>query len=108
MGFFQFKDGKDSDALREFTTASELDNKDYVALFAKIMVSPAAKSNAPEDREATHQGLLKVVELKPDFAPAYVELAKIAILRRQLDIALAVSRKAEQLEPFRSGYHVLS
>jgi tetratricopeptide (TPR) repeat protein len=108
MGFLQFNDGMDSAAIKEFTTASELDNKNYVALFAKIMASPAAKSSAPEDRDATHQGLLKVLDLKPDFAPAYVELAKLAILRGQLDLALSVSRKAEQLEPFRSGYHVLS
>ena len=49
-----------------------------------------------------------MLRLKPDFAPAYVELAKLAVAKSQLNQALTFSRKAEQIEPFRSGYHVLT
>jgi tetratricopeptide (TPR) repeat protein len=107
-GFLLFNDGKDDEAIKEFSTAVDLDTKNYVALFAKIMTSPASRSGVSQNRQATFDGLNKVLELKPDFAPAYVELAKLAISQGQLDSALGLSRKAEQLEPFRSGYHVLS
>lgn len=107
-GFLQFNEGKDDDAIKEFSAAVQLDPKNYIALFAQIMTSPAARSNDPKDRDATYHGLESVLDLKPDFAPAYVELAKIAVAKGQMPLALGLSRKAEQLEPFRSGYHVLS
>jgi tetratricopeptide (TPR) repeat protein len=107
-GFLQFNEGKDDEALKEFSAAVDLDSKDYIALFAKIMTSPASRSNDPKDHDATYHGLESVLDLKPDFAPAYVELAKIAVSKGQMPLALGLSRKAEQLEPFRSGYHLLS
>jgi len=107
-GFLQFNEGKDDEAVKEFSAAVSLDPKNYIALFAQIMTSPAARSNDPKDRDATYHGLESVLDLKPDFAPAYVELAKIAVAKGQMPLALGLSRKAEQLEPFRSGYHVLS
>ncbi len=108
VGFFLFNEGKDDEALKEFSTAIELDKNDYVALFARTMASPIARSSAAEDQEATFQSLKHVAELKPDFAPAYIELAKLVARRGELDLALALSRRAEELEPFRSGYHVLT
>jgi hypothetical protein len=107
-GFLQFNEGKDDEAVKEFSAAVSLDPKNYIALFAQIMTSPAARSNDPKDRDATYHGLEGVLDWKPDFAPAYVELAKIAVAKGQMPLALGLSRKAEQLEPFRSGYHVLS
>lgn len=107
-GFLQFNEGKDDDAVKEFSAAVSLDPRNYIALFAQIMTSPAARSNDPKDRDATYHGLESVLDLKSDFAPAYVELAKIAAAKDQMPLALGLSRKAEQLEPFRSGYHVLS
>ncbi len=107
-GFLQFNEGKDDDATKEFSSAVSLDAKNYIALFAEIMTSPTALSNDPKDQDATYHGLEHVLDLKPDFAPAYVELAKIAVAKGQMPLALGLSRKAEQLEPFRSGYHVLS
>ena len=106
-GFLLFNEGHDEDALKEFTTAAQLDSKNYIALFAKTMISAAAQSNVSENDHRTYDGLNQVVELKPDFAPAYVELSKQEVRAGQLSTALAVCRRAEQLEPFRSGYHVL-
>jgi tetratricopeptide (TPR) repeat protein len=107
-GFLLFNEGHDEEALKEFTTATQLDDKNYIALFARTMISPASMSNAVQDQQQTYDELNQVLALKPDFAPAYIELAKQAVRKGQLTNALGMSKKAEQLEPFRSGYHVLS
>ncbi len=106
LGFALFDGGKDEEALREFSQAVELDPKDYLALFAKTMTSPVSRSGVPADQAAFKQALLKVVELNPRFAPAYVELAKLDLAGGDSDGALQMARTAEGLEPFRSGYHV--
>jgi len=100
-GFLLYNEGHDQDALREFSTSVELDNRNYVALFAKIMVSPS------NDPQILYGQLNQVIDLKPDFAPAYIELARINFSKGDLRLALALSRKAEQIEPFRAGYRVL-
>ncbi len=107
-GFLLFNEGHDEEALKEFTTATQLDGKNYIAWFARTMISPAATSASPKDQQETYEALNHVLSLKLDFAPAYVELAKLAIRRGQPDTALALCKKAEQLEPYRSGYRVLS
>jgi tetratricopeptide (TPR) repeat protein len=104
-GFLLFNEGHDQDALKEFSTAAELDNKNYVALFAKAMIEKSSSSN---NQQALYDQLNQVIDLKPDFAPAYIELAKINLSRGDLRLALAITRKAEQIEPFRAGYRVLS
>lgn len=106
--FLQFNDGKDDEAIKEFSTAVDLDPKNYIALFAKTMSSTNPQSGAVADLDARSQVLEHVLDMKPDFAPAYVELAKIYVEKGNLQLALGLSRKAEQLEPFRAGYHVLS
>jgi hypothetical protein len=108
MGFLEFNEGKDADALKEFTQATELDGKNYVALFAKIMASPLAKSIDPQDQQLMYGKLNEVIGLKPDFAPAYIELAKLKLAQGELAVALGLSRKAVQLEPLRSGYRLMT
>jgi tetratricopeptide (TPR) repeat protein len=103
-----FNEGHDDEALKEFTTATQLDGKNYIAWFARTMISPASRSASAQDQQETYEALNHVLSLKLDFAPAYVELAKLAIRRGQSDTALALSKRAEQLEPYRSGYRVLS
>jgi tetratricopeptide (TPR) repeat protein len=106
LGFALFNEGKDEDALREFSQAVELDAKDYLALFAKTMMSPVARSEVPADQGSFKEALQKVVTLNPRFAPAYVELAKLDLARGEPDAALQMAKTAVGLEPFRSGYHV--
>lgn len=108
MGFLRFVDGKDSDATTEFSKAYELDNNLYLSLFAKTMLSPTAASNATADQNTLRENLSTVLKLNPKFAPAYVELARLAVRRNDLRTALALSRKAEELEPSRAGYHLMS
>ena len=108
MGFVDFGEAKDTDALNEFTQASNLNPNLSLSLFAKTMMSSLAKSSDPTDENAFHDAMINVLKLNPQFAPAYVQLAKLDVRRDDLQSALAVSRKAEQLEPMRAGYHVLS
>jgi hypothetical protein len=50
----------------------------------------------------------RVLQLNPNFAPAYVALAKLALRENDLNSALPISRKAEELEPSLAGYHLLT
>jgi Tfp pilus assembly protein PilF len=108
IGFLYFADGKDSDAVREFTAALDLDPTRYLSLFFKTMLSSAAPSEVAADQAALRAALTQVLQLNPQFAPAYVELAKLDVRQGQLTDALTAARRAEQLEPSRAGYHILS
>lgn len=108
MGFVDFGQGKDADALNEFTQAANLNRNLPLSLFAKAMMSPIATSSDPAAEARFEDALAKVLQLNPQFAPAYVQLAKLALRRGDPQSALGVARKAEQLEPMRAGYHILS
>lgn len=108
MGFVDFQGGKDEEAVREFSQALDLDQKMYRCLFAKTMLSPLAHSTLPGDQQAYRLELLKVVEGDPQFAPAYVELAKLYVAQGDPAKALGLALKAEKLEPWRAGYHLLT
>jgi Tfp pilus assembly protein PilF len=107
MGFLDFADGKDGDAAREFAQAYDLDGRLYLSLFYQTMLAPLTHSDAPADEARLRDALLKTLQVNPGFAPAYVELARLALREDNLTNALAVARKAEQLEPSRAGYHLL-
>jgi tetratricopeptide (TPR) repeat protein len=107
-GFLLFADGKDADAAQEFSQADSLDGTLYLSLFAKTMLSPIASSNAPADETAFGNALLKVTSLNPQFAPAFVQLARLAVRQNDLQTAFALTRRAEELEPTRAEYHLLT
>jgi len=108
MGFLDFSDGKDAEAAREFSEAYASDGTLFLSLFYKTMLSPAATSNAADDMNAFGAALQRVLQLNPDFAPAYVQLARLALREKDLPSALTAARKAEELEPSRAGYHLLT
>jgi tetratricopeptide (TPR) repeat protein len=108
MGFLDFSDGKDGEAATEFAQAFALNGVLYLSLFGKTMLSPMATSNNVGDINAFGSALGKVLQLNPDFAPAYVQLARLALRENDLPSALAVARRAEDLEPSRAGYHLLT
>jgi tetratricopeptide (TPR) repeat protein len=108
MGFLDFRDGKDEEAGREFSQAYELDNSLYLSLFYMTMLSGVTRSDKPADQASLHDALLKTLDLNRQFAPAYVELALLDIRQDKYSDALGVARRAEQLEPARAGYHLLS
>ena len=52
--------------------------------------------------------LLVTLSANPQFAPAYVELAKLFVAQGDNTQALKLAQKAEKLEPWRAGYHLLA
>ena len=106
MGFCQFADGKNAEALNEFSQAYALDGTLYLSLFAKTMLSPMASSDKPTDQIAFYDALLKVLDLNGQFAPAYVQLARLRLRQNDAKMAFALSRRAEALEPSRAAYHL--
>ena len=108
MGFVNLQEGKDAEAGREFSQAVELDSQLYRSLFAKTMLSPLSRATAQADREIFRAELMKVVNIDPQFAAAFVELAKLSVAQTEMPKALALARTAERLEPSRAGYHLLT
>ncbi len=108
MGFLDFDEGKEAEAASEFAQAYALDSHRYLALFAKTMVSPLPASRTVSDMNTFGATMGKVLQENPHFAPAYVQLARLAMLENDLDSALLMSRKAEESEPSLAGYHTLS
>jgi Tfp pilus assembly protein PilF len=108
MGFLLFAEGKDAQAMDEFSRAYALDGTLYLSLFAKTMLSTKPLSDVPADQNALHDDLLKILALNPQFAPAYIQLAELSLRQGDPKTAFGLSRKAEQLEPWRAGYHLLT
>jgi Tfp pilus assembly protein PilF len=108
MAFLDFAEGKDDDAIREFNQAVALDPKLYLSLFSQTMLSPIARSAGTSDQSELERALNKVLEQNPQFAPAFVQLARLYVRQGNLEKAYGMARKAEELEPTRAGYHLLS
>ncbi len=107
MGFLNFDEGKDEEALREYRLALELDSARYLSLFAETMLSAQAKSGSPTDQAAFESSLFRVLQLNSQFAPAYVELSFLYARQGGLKKAIAAASKAAQLQPSRAGYELL-
>jgi tetratricopeptide (TPR) repeat protein len=105
-GFVLFEEGKTADASDEFSKAFALNSTLYLSLFAKTMLSPIATSDAPADERALRTALMVVLQVDPQFAPAYIQLGRLALRVGNLNEALRLSLKAEELEPWRAGYHI--
>jgi len=104
--FIYFRDGQDEAAVREFSRACELDKTLYLSQYFEAMMT--AKRQTPEQRDALRSELLQITQINPQFAPAFVQLAMLDLADGQHAKALPSSRKAEELEPSRAGYHLLS
>lgn len=108
MGYAQFYQGQDAAAGDQFNQAYSLDGSLYLSLYAKTMLSPIARSNSAADQAQYASALQKVVQLNPQFAPAYVQLALLAVRQNNLPAALKFSQRAETLAPGRAEYHLLT
>jgi tetratricopeptide (TPR) repeat protein len=108
LGWLLFSDARDTEALNEFSQAFALDRNLYLSLFAKTMLSSGENSESVADLEATGSALKQVLNLNPQCASAWVQLARVDLQRGDIADALIASRKAEQYEPSRAGYHLQS
>lgn len=107
QGYLLFAQGQDARAKDEFSQAYALDGTLYLSLFAKTMLTYTDPST-PADEAALHEALLQVVKINPQFAPAFVQLAKCSLRQNNLPLAYGESRRAEELEPWRAGYHLMT
>src|SRR5262249_22286461 len=77
MGLLDFADGKDQDAVHEFDQAFQLDGKLYLSAYYRAMLSPAAHSDLAADQAGFHDAMVKVLDLNPQFAPAFIQRARL-------------------------------
>ena len=108
LGFLDFAEGNDEEARAEWHTAFSLDPTLYRSLYAETMSGPPIRQQTSEQLAATLLALQHVIQLNRRFAPAYIEVAMLSLRQGNLDRALGASRQAEFLEPWRSGYHLLT
>jgi tetratricopeptide (TPR) repeat protein len=108
MGFVRFAEGKDAEAVTEFSQAYAADNTLYLSLFARTMLSPLPTSDSIADMNTFGQLMGKILQINPQFAPAYVQLARLAIREDDLKSALTMAQRAEDLQPSLAGYHLMS
>jgi|HubBroStandDraft_2_1064218.scaffolds.fasta_scaffold15393_3 Tfp pilus assembly protein PilF len=105
QGFLYLYDGKDAEALKEFTEALAKDKSLYLSQFFKTMMSSQATSDARADQSIFRQGLTDTLNLNLQFAPAFIQLSWLAVRQNDLKTALNYATRAEALEPSRAGYH---
>lgn len=108
QGYIYFHDGDDNAAEKEFTRAFALDPRLYLSLFAKTMLSPAVNLATAADQKAFHDAMEQVAAINLEFAPVYVQMARLAVRQGDLKRAYGLSRRAEELEPGRAGYHLMT
>ena len=112
LGFLDFDAGQDGDAEAQWKQAIALDPSLPRSIFALTMTSPV--SGAPfvhqsaDQLRATQLTLQHVSQLAPRFAPVYTELALLEWQSGHIQQAYKDARQAEDLEPWRAGYHVLT
>ena len=107
LGFLDFDEGKDDEAVREFQVAVETDKNRYLSLFAKTMLSPMAHSDSPSDQSDFENALFRVLQGNSQFAPAYIQLGLLYAKQGDLKKATAAANKAAQLQPSRAGYELM-
>jgi tetratricopeptide (TPR) repeat protein len=112
LGFLNFDQGKDDDAQKEWKQAVALDPSLPRSLFALTMTAPFSGSafldQSPQKLGAIQIELQHITQLAPKFAPPYAELALIEWKLGELQQAYKDGSQAETLEPWRSGYHLLT
>jgi len=108
QGFLDLYEGRSTEAVNEFIEAANFDKSLYLSLFAKTMLSPEAKSDIAPDQPVFRQGLTDTLNLNLQFAPAFIQLARLAVRQNDLKSAFNYAQRAEKLEPSRAGYHLLT
>ena len=108
LGFLEFREGKDAEAVKEWQQAVDLDPTRARSVFALAMAGTPLRAMSPQQLQAMQGTLEHVIELSPEFAPAYVEMGLVDWRLGRMTKAYNDVRKAEQLEPWRAGYHVLA
>ncbi len=108
LGFLLFEAGQDDAARKEWEQAVALDPSLPRSQFALAMSGTPLAQQTPEQLRATQVSLRHIAGLAPSFGPVYVELALIEWREGAMQLAYQDAHKAEQLDPWRAGYRVLT
>ena len=108
LGFLDYADGKDKEASADFAKAVELDPSRFLSRFYKATLAfYSVPSPSPDDMKALRTAMYGVLATNNAFAPANVQLALVMARVGDLQGAFAMAQRAEALEPYRAGYHLL-
>jgi tetratricopeptide (TPR) repeat protein len=107
MGFLHFQAEDYDEAAECFEKAVQLDSRSYLAQYYFAMLK-AREFQGKGNLSPVEGSLRRAIELNSQFAPAYANLAGL-FLRQQKnpEEALALARRAVQLEPGAAGYQVI-
>jgi tetratricopeptide (TPR) repeat protein len=108
LGFLEFREGKDAEAVKEWQQAVDLDPARARSVFALAMSGTPISAMPLQQLQAMQGALQHVIDLSPEFAPAYVEMGLVDWRLGQMTKAYHDVQKAEHLEPWRAGYHILA
>lgn len=103
MGFLLFHEGKDTEAALYFQKALAKNPKAYLSAYYHAMLT-LGQSESVADARALDGKLGEVLEMNPQFAPAFVALSLVKVRLGDLPLARGLAVRATQLEPGRSGY----
>ena len=79
----------------------------YLAAYYRALISPAAMSSGAADRNSFRAAMNEVLKRNPEFAPAYVQLARSYFEEGLFDRAFAEALNAQRATPDRAGYFTL-
>jgi tetratricopeptide (TPR) repeat protein len=108
LGFIELRQKNLTEARKWFAEAVKLDSRSHLANYYHAMLTEQEGQDKQHWEEA-EASLRRAMELNNQFAPAYGALASVmGRLGKDLTSALAIARRAIQLEPGVQGYHLVA
>ncbi|MES2394277.1 MAG: hypothetical protein V4555_21780 [Acidobacteriota bacterium] len=110
LAYMDYQMGHDDAAEKGWEAALKLDPDRWRSLFALTMARTGTTllEETRDEQRLVLNALRKVTAIEPKYAPAYVEEALLEWKLGALELAYRDARKAEALEPWRAGYHLLT
>ncbi len=106
LGFAEYQDGQKAEALADFTRAIELNPKNALTRYLRAYLA-STQAGAIGNDEQLAEDLRAAIVASPNFAPPYGVLGVyLAVQGEKLPEALALARKAIELEPGNSTYRL--
>jgi tetratricopeptide (TPR) repeat protein len=106
LGFAEYQDGQKAEALADFKRAIELNPKNALTRYLRAYLA-STQAGAIGDDEQLEEDLRAAIAASPNFAPPYGVLGVyLAVQGEKLPEALALARKAVELEPGNSTYRL--
>jgi tetratricopeptide (TPR) repeat protein len=107
LGFIELHERNLAEARKWFEKAVAMDSKSYLANYYHAVLTET-EGQDKQHLEAAEASLRRATEMNPRFAPAYGSLASVmGRLGKDLPAALAIARRAVQLEPGFQGFQLV-